>query len=165
MTKYVYFLIALFVVFGLWLWTKIQTANQLINKVLAPEQIKFNFSNVTFNWMQPVKITNPTNTGILIRLVQFNILVKGSVLSEGFLSETFVIKSLSENIVKVPCSVSILDLIQVAPDVIEQAISTNKLIFDLKGNVNAEGFTVAIESQAVIQIPNLKAIFNLFKKK
>jgi len=164
MIKYLYFLIAVFVVFGLWLWTKIQTANKLITKVLAPEQIKFNLSNVTISWMQPVKITNPTNTGILIRLVQFNILVKGSVLSEGFLSETFVIKSLSENIVKVPCSVSVLDLLQVFPDIIEQA-SSNKLIFDLQGNVNAEGFTVGIESQAVVNIPNLKSIFNLFKKK
>lgn len=164
MSKYIYVLVALFVLFGLWLWTKIQTANKLITKVLAPEQVRFNLSNVTISWMQPVKITNPTNTGILIRLVQFNILVKGAVLSEGFLSETFVIKSLSENIVKVPCSVSVLDLLQVLPDIVQQA-STNKLIFDLQGNVNAEGFTVAIESQAVVNIPNLTSIFNLFKKK
>lgn len=164
MKKYIWGLLALFAVFGLWLWTKIETANKLIPKVLTPEQISFSFKDFTLRWIQPVKITNPTNTGILIRLVQFNILLKGNVLSEGFLSETFVIKSLSENIVKVPCSVGFLDLITVVPDVVQQA-STNRIIFDLKGNVNAEGFTVAIESQSVLNIPNLSLIFNLFKKK
>ncbi|MDI9878917.1 NDR1/HIN1-like protein [Flectobacillus longus] len=141
--------------FGIWLWTKINTASKLTYKILSPESIKVDFSALKLTWSQPVQITNPTNTGILLRLIQFDVLLKGGVLGSGFLNQTVVIKSLEQTVLKVPCSVSILDLVSLIPDLISQ-ITKRSIKFDLKGNINAEGFTISVESSATIEIPDLK---------
>ncbi len=154
MNKYSWGLIALLGIFGLWLWTKIQTASKLVYKVLSPEQIKISFASVKLTWLQPVQVTNPTNTGILLKLIQFDVLLKGNVLGSGFLNQTVIIESLNQTTLKVPCSIGLLDLIQVVPDLL-QALKSRLVTFDLVGNINAEGFTIGVETQANLPIPDL----------
>lgn len=141
-------------VFGLWLWTKIQTAGKLVYKVLSPEQIKISFTSFRLTWLQPVQVTNPTNTGILLKLIQFDVLLNGSVLGSGFLNQTVIIESLNQTTLKVPCSIGLLDLVQIIPDLLKQ-LKTRNVTFDLVGNINAEGFTIAVETQANLPIPDL----------
>lgn len=152
--NFILFALFLVAVFGLWLWTKIQTGAKLVYKILTPEQIKVSFTNFTISWLQGVQVTNPTNTGILLKLIQFDVLFQGNRLGSGFLNETVVIQSLNQTVLKVPCTVGILDLVQLVPDLLKQ-IKTRSLTFDLVGNINAEGFTISVESQAVVPIPDL----------
>ncbi len=145
-------IVGIALIFGLWLWTKINTASKLTYKILTPESI--NFSSLKLTWTQPVEITNPTNTGILLRLIQFDVLLKGTVVGSGFLNQTVVIQSLNKTVLKVPCSIGFFEVLTAIPDLINQ-VSKRQLIFDLKGNINAEGFTIGVESSANLTIPDL----------
>ena len=147
-------LVGIALIFGLWLWTKINTASKLTYKILTPEGINFSFSSLKLTWVQPVEITNPTNTGILLRLIQFDVLLKGTVVGSGFLNQTVVIQSLNKTILKVPCSIGLLEVVTAIPDLINQ-VSKRQVIFDLKGYINAEGFTIGVESSANLTIPDL----------
>lgn len=143
-----------FVTVGIFLYSKISTATKLTYKIMTPESISFNFSNLKITWLQPVEITNPTNTGIWLRLIQFDVLLKGTNIGSGFLNESVVIQSLNKTILKVPCTIGVLDILTAIPDFIDQ-FSKRTVTFDLKGNINAEGFTIGVESSANLTIPNL----------
>ncbi len=152
MNKIFYIVIGFVVVFGVWLWTKVATAEKLTYKLLTPENIRFNGLKV--EWNQPVQITNPTNTGIFLKLIQFDVFVKGYLIGSGFFSQQFTITSTSQTVVRVPCSISILDLLVAIPTIITQA-KTQLLAFDFQGNINAEGFTIGVNSGINIPLPSL----------
>lgn len=146
----------------IWLGTKIYAGTKLIYKVLNPSDISLDLSRFTLTWVQAVEITNPTNTGILLRLIQFDVSVKGDRLGSGFTNETQILKALDKTIVKVPCTVSILDVLYAFPDLYD-ALSSKKVTVNLDGNINAEGFTVGVNTSSVLQFPNL-AFWKTIKK-
>lgn len=155
----VLFFIFIFLSIAIWLATKVYAGTKLVYKILSPQSLKVDFAKFMVTWIQPVEITNPTNTGILLRLIQFDVNVSGDRLGSGFTNETTIIKALEKTVLNVPCTVSILDVLYAFPDLIGQ-ISSKKIKVNLKGNINAEGFTIAINTDSVIQFPNL----SIFKK-
>lgn len=152
MNRITILVIGLFAIFGIWLWTKISTAQKLVYKLLTPENISF--SGLKINWNQPVQITNPTNTGIYLKLIQFDVFNKNVVVGSGFYNQPLTISSASQTVVKVPCSIGILELLLAVPNLITEARSQN-LKFLFQGNINAEGFTVGVQTDISIPIPNL----------
>lgn len=152
MNKLLYAFGFFILIFFIWLWTKVRTAEKLTYKLLTPETIRFN--GLRLDWIQPVQITNPTNTGIFVKLIQFDVFVKGYLIGSGFTNQPLTISSVSQNVVRVPCGISILDLLVAVPSIISQA-KTQLLAFDFVGNINAEGFTIGIETGINVPIPNL----------
>jgi LEA14-like dessication related protein len=153
MNKALWFALLALLTFGIWLWTKVRTAVKLDLKILTPENI--NISGLTLKWLQPVQVINPTNTGIFVKLIQFNVLLGTNVLGSGFYNDAFTISAAGLTVVKVPCSISFLDLITASPDLVK-SIQNKKVSLDFKGNINAEGFTIGIEQPVIFTIPKLK---------
>lgn len=132
------------------IWSKIRAATKLTYQLGTPESIGFTDGALT--WVQPLLVTNPTNTGIFIRLIQFDVYLGGIVIGSGFYSNDFLIESAKQSVVKVPCKIGLLGLVASIPDLLS-GIKARKVSLNFKGNINAEGFTVGVESPVEFIIP------------